>query len=67
MKRCKRNAVRFLPLLIIPIAFAIASSGVRSAAELPPGPCKDAMTRVSDLGKSAPQNSLPVPQKAVPR
>jgi hypothetical protein len=67
MKSLKRNAIRFLPLLIIPITFAIIGTRAKSAAELPPAPCKeDAMTRVSSLGKAAPQNSL-VQQKAVPR
>lgn len=68
MKSVKRNAIRFLPLLIIAIAFAIVGTGAKSAAELPPAPCKeDAMTRVSSLGKAAPQISSTVQQKAVPR
>lgn len=68
MKSLKRNAIRFLPLLIIPMAFAIVGTGAKSAAELPPAPCKeDAMTSASSLGKSALQNAPPVQQKAVPR
>ena len=66
MKTRKRNAIRFLPLLTIPMAFAIAGTGARSAAELPPAPCKeDAMTRASSPGKS--RNPPVVQQKAVPR
>ncbi|MEA2446285.1 MAG: hypothetical protein QOJ12_3581 [Thermoleophilales bacterium] len=68
MKSLKRNAIRFLPLLIIPITFAIIGTRAKSAAELPPAPCKeDAMTRVSTLGKAAAKNTLRVQQKAVPR
>ena len=48
------------------MAFAIAGTGARSAAELPPAPCKeDAMTRASSPGKS--RNPPVVQQKAVPR
>jgi hypothetical protein len=52
---------------MIPIAFAIVGTGAKSAAELPPAPCKeDAMTRVYSLGKSTPQNSSAVQEKAAP-
>ena len=68
MKTFKRNAIRLLPLVMIPIAFAIAGTGAKSAAELPPAPCKaDAMTNATTLGKSAPQNAAMVQQKPVPR
>ena len=68
MKSLKRNAIRLLPLLIIPIALAIVGTGAKSAAEMPPAPCKeDAMTRMSTLGKATPQDSPVVQQKAAPR
>ena len=63
-----RNAIRLLPLLIIPIAFAIAGVGAKSAAEVPPGPCKeDSMTDVTTVGKWAPQNAAVSRAKPVPR
>lgn len=66
MKSFKRNAVRFLPLLILPMAFAIGGTAVKSAADLPPAPCMgDAMTVASSLGKM--QNPAPVQKKTVPR
>lgn len=68
MKTFKRNALRLLPLFIIPIAFATAGTGAKSAAELPPAPCKaDAITNDTTLGKSAPQNAATVQPKPVPR
>lgn len=68
MKTTKRNAIKLLPLLIIPIAFAIAATGAKNAVELPPAPSMDdAQARALSLGKSAPQNVAVVPHKGAPR
>lgn len=58
MKILKKNAIRLLPLFIIPIALALVSTGAKSAAELPPAPCKeDAMANPTSLGKTTTQNA----------
>src|SRR5258708_3138785 len=64
----KRKAIRILTWFTIPLAFAIPTTRVKSAADLPPAPCKeDAMAHATTLGKSAPTNAILAPQKPVPR
>jgi len=68
MKTLKRNALRLLPLIIIPLALGIAGVGAKSAAEFPPAPCKDDANALGTTqGKAAPPSAAVVVQKPVPR
>jgi hypothetical protein len=65
VKRILRLATRFLSLLIIPLVLAIAGTIVRSAAELPPSPCREhATTGESVPGNSIARKSAPAAQEA---
>lgn len=50
MKTRTRNTIKVLPLFVIIMAFAIAGTGAKSAAEWPPAACQEAaMSRDSIL------------------
>ncbi|HVQ36537.1 MAG TPA: hypothetical protein VMS31_03340 [Pyrinomonadaceae bacterium] len=67
MNCLKRYTIRVVPLLAISIGVAIATDRVRSAAELPPGPCEGkALTGASRPGTQLPRN-VGSPQKAATR
>ena len=66
MKAFKHTAIKLLFLFVVPIVVVIASTGAKSAAELPPALCQDD-SGDDAAGKSAPQNAPVVNQKPAPR
>jgi putative intracellular protease/amidase len=67
MKTFKRTVIKLLLLFVVPMAFVVASSGAKSAAELPPAPREDARNHVEAPGKPAPRQVAVLSQKPAPR
>ncbi len=66
MKHLKRNPVRLLPLLILPLALTIVAIRARSAAEVPPQPCFPGNTvNASSTMQTAQFQKVPVRNVAI--
>lgn len=66
MRTRTRNTIKVLPLLAILMAFAIAGTRAKSAAEWPPSSCREAaMSRNLSLGTQVWGNVSAVRQEVV--